>query len=125
MEKGGEALTADDTVVMGNLGYFQVRGSPGLYDVGLKAGLSNDTFETSNMNTLQVSSYITPPYQVRVKTRPGRSPEDLFEEGSKKGRGLPGPRGKTGGQGTFSRLFGGLASMMGGKAQESGGGSPA
>ena len=31
------------------------------------------------LTTVQVSSYITPPHQLRVKMRPGKSHEDLFE----------------------------------------------
>lgn len=69
----------DDTLVMGNHGYFQFRGDPGVYEVALKSGVSNDTFEIATKTTLEVSSYITPPYQLRVRTRDGRTHEDLFD----------------------------------------------
>ena len=44
---------------MGNLGYLQVRGDPGKYEVHLKTGQSNETFELSKEQDLEVSSYIT------------------------------------------------------------------
>ncbi|CAK0794978.1 unnamed protein product, partial [Prorocentrum cordatum] len=103
LPKGAQAAF-DDTIVMGNLGYFQVRGPPGLYDVVLKQGPSNDTFEAASVKDLQVASYATPPYQVRVRTRPGRSHQDLFEEG-----GMQVPKASFG----LSSLFGGLSSFLG------------
>lgn len=108
---GEEAL--DDTIVMGNLGYFQVHGNPGLYQPKLKPGLSNDTFEAANIQDVEVSSYITPPYQLRVRLRPGRQLDDLFEQG--KGGSAPGRRGHM--DNALSRLFGSLAFVWGG-AQE-------
>ncbi|CAE8590327.1 unnamed protein product, partial [Polarella glacialis] len=49
----GASEASDDTIVMGNLGYFQVHGDPGLYQVTLKSGLSNDTFEPASMPDLE------------------------------------------------------------------------
>eukprot|EP00439_Symbiodinium_sp_Y106_P073559 s364_g13.t2 len=81
----GALEASDDTIVMGNLGYFQVRGNPGFYQASLKPGLSNETFELTVSEDLEVSSYITPPHQLRVRLKPGKSHEDLFvEEGSSK-----------------------------------------
>jgi len=77
--KGAREAT-DDTIVMGNLGYFQVRGDPGLYQATLKSGLSNNTFELVAGSDLEVSSYITPPHQLRVKLQPNRKHDDLFVE---------------------------------------------
>jgi len=79
--KGSLSGPSDDTIVMGNLGYFQVHGDPGLYEVKLKPGLSNATFEAVNVKHVEVSSYITPPYQLRVHLRPGASHDDLFDKG--------------------------------------------
>jgi len=70
----------DDTLVMGNHGYFQVRGDPGQYEVRLKAGRSNTTFQLARQQDLEVTSYITPPFQLRVTLREGHSSKDLFEE---------------------------------------------
>jgi UDP-glucose:glycoprotein glucosyltransferase len=76
--KGGQEALAD-TTVMGNLGYFQVRGDPGLFEVRLKPGtLSHDIFEPVRIEDVEVSSYITPPYQLRVRLKPNRSHDELF-----------------------------------------------
>jgi len=111
----GSKEAPDDTIVMGNLGYFQVHGNPGLYEVSPKAGLSNETFElaSDSVPELEVSSYITPPFQLRVRLRPGRSLEDMMEVdkmgGSRSARASGGKRG------WGSRLFGSLKSMLGGE----------
>lgn len=103
----------DDTIVMGNLGYFQVSGNPGVYGIRPKPGLSNETCEVAVGSSVEVASYITPPYQLRVRLRPGHKIEDLEKE---RGR-LPGGRsedgGKKAGSGALSRFFGGLRSMWG------------
>merc|ERR1719343_1122173 len=78
--KGSQQGPMDDTIVMGNLGYFQVHGDPGLYEVKLKPGSSNDTFELATRTDVEVSSYITAPYQLRTRVKPGRSHKDLFQE---------------------------------------------
>eukprot|EP00927_Polykrikos_kofoidii_P048714 TRINITY_DN42937_c0_g1_i1.p1 TRINITY_DN42937_c0_g1~~TRINITY_DN42937_c0_g1_i1.p1 ORF type:complete len:1752 (+),score=262.72 TRINITY_DN42937_c0_g1_i1:725-5257(+) len=106
----GSQEDPDDTIVMGNLGYFQVHGNPGLYEITLKAGKSNETFLPVNVQDLEVSSYITPPYQLRVRARPGRSHEDLFErsEGTMQ-RSIR--RKSTSG---LAKLFGSLAGLLGG-----------
>lgn len=99
----GALEASDDTIVMGNLGYFQVRGDPGFYRASLKSG-SNDTFQLVTTDDLEVSSYITPPHQLRVKMRPGKSHEDLFEgKASKKSH-------KSG-----SSIIGALQSLLGGE----------
>ncbi|CAK9051260.1 unnamed protein product [Durusdinium trenchii] len=49
----GALEASDDTIVMGNLGYFQVRGDPGLYKASLKSGPSNETFELVTRNDLE------------------------------------------------------------------------
>lgn len=66
------------------------------------------------MKEVEVSSYITPPYQLRVRLRPGKNHEDLFEEGK---FGSTWSRSKHGGGGTLARLFGSLASMLGGETE--------
>jgi len=107
--KGSQEVLSD-TIVMGNLGYFQIRGNPGLYEAQLKSGLSNDTFEVAKAKDVEVSSYITPPYQLRVITRPGRSPEDMEQAGASGWSGDPYSKK----EGTItSRIMGGLKSMWG------------
>ncbi|CAJ1415192.1 unnamed protein product [Effrenium voratum] len=100
----GALEASDDTIVMGNLGYFQVRGNPGFYGASLKPGSSNETFELVTSEDLEVSSYITPPAQLRVKMRPGKSHEDLFaDEGSARVKRKP-----------VSGIMGALQSLWGG-----------
>jgi len=102
----GALEASDDTIVMGNLGYFQVRGDPGLYKASLKSGPSNDTFDLVTVDDLEVSSYITPPHQLRVKMRPGKTHDDLFaKEGSSSTKG--GQKGTTGIMGALQSLLGG------------------
>eukprot|EP00930_Biecheleria_cincta_P072251 TRINITY_DN5967_c0_g1_i2.p1 TRINITY_DN5967_c0_g1~~TRINITY_DN5967_c0_g1_i2.p1 ORF type:complete len:1690 (-),score=292.49 TRINITY_DN5967_c0_g1_i2:441-5483(-) len=102
----GALQASDDTIVMGNLGYFQVKGDPGLYKASLKSGPSNDTFELATVQDLEVSSYITPPHQLRVLLREGKAHDDLFgPEGSHRKKN----KGAAGG------LFGALKSMLGGE----------
>mmetsp|Transcript_92627 Transcript_92627/g.299578 ORF Transcript_92627/g.299578 Transcript_92627/m.299578 type:complete len:1767 (+) Transcript_92627:166-5466(+) len=106
----------DDTMVMGNLGYFQVRGNPGIYEVRIKSGLSNETFELAKKQDVEVSSYITPPFQLRVQTRPGKNHKDLFEESSSPGRvaKLANDPSSGGGDGMLSGWISSLGSMFGG-----------
>lgn len=103
----GAKEATSDTVVMGNLGYFQVRGNPGMYKASLKTGLSNATFELAAGRNLEVSSYITPPSQLRVTLRPGKSHDDLFAEETAAPEASDGA-----GQG----LFQSLSNLWGGKA---------
>ncbi|CAJ1367400.1 unnamed protein product [Effrenium voratum] len=49
----GALEASDDTIVMGNLGYFQVRGNPGFYGASLKPGSSNETFELVTSEDLE------------------------------------------------------------------------
>eukprot|EP00929_Paragymnodinium_shiwhaense_P073736 TRINITY_DN37670_c1_g1_i1.p1 TRINITY_DN37670_c1_g1~~TRINITY_DN37670_c1_g1_i1.p1 ORF type:complete len:1741 (+),score=483.89 TRINITY_DN37670_c1_g1_i1:87-5309(+) len=125
--KGGLGQAKENTMVMGNLGYFQVHGNPGLHEVTLKAGVSNESFEAVSLEALEVSSYITPPYQLRVRARPGHSANALSEKGAKEGRGQDGSSSseKTGG---LSKLLGGLSGLFGGDAagaQKTAGGASA
>jgi len=113
--EGAEAV--EDTIVMGNFGYFQVHGNPGLYQVTLKHGLSNDTFVPVSMHDVEVSSYITPAYQLRVKLRPGRSHEDLFEQESPKKLDAPADRRDDSGS-SFSRLMGSITSVFSGSGAQ-------
>jgi len=105
----GALQASDDTIVMGNLGYFQVKGDPGLYKASLKSGPSNDTFELATVQDLEVSSYITPPHQLRVLLREGKVHDDLFGP-----EGAPRKRKKDNAGG----LFGALKSMLGGEDAE-------
>jgi len=112
--KGEEAHS--DTIVMGNLGYFQVHGNPGLYEVHLKPGSSNNTFELATRTDVEVSSYITAPYQLRTRVRPGHSHKDLFEEGASPVSARR--TSSSGSSGLLSRWLGSLGSILGGAGEE-------
>eukprot|EP00928_Gymnodinium_smaydae_P000541 TRINITY_DN10203_c1_g5_i1.p1 TRINITY_DN10203_c1_g5~~TRINITY_DN10203_c1_g5_i1.p1 ORF type:complete len:1678 (+),score=313.33 TRINITY_DN10203_c1_g5_i1:53-5086(+) len=100
---------SSDTSVMANLGYFQIFGNPGFHAVQLKSGLSNDTFTIAGSSEVEVSSYITPPYQLRVDVRPGRNAKDLFEkDGDRKQK-----------PSSMASLFGGLTDMLQGVMDKS------
>lgn len=115
----GSRDAPDDTVIMENLGYFQLHGNPGFYEVALKNGLSNDTFIPASMEDVEVTSYFTPPYQLRVSLRPGKIHDDLFEQGKGPNSGAWKKRGrKSSSGGPFSRFLGSFSSMWSGQKDD-------
>lgn len=74
----GALYPHDDTIVMGNLGYFQMHGNPGVYELKLKP-VSNQSFVLANTKEVEVASYITPPYQLRVRSRETAAHEEASQ----------------------------------------------
>ena len=83
-----------DTIVMANLGYFQLKGNPGAWRLDLREGRSKELYDValhegtdtptgSNVTQVLVSSFRSHVVKLRVAKKPGKENEDLLEgEGS-------------------------------------------
>jgi len=80
---------ASETIVMANLGYFQLKSSPGLWTLGLRDGPSKEIFglETYNNKPVSVNSFQSIVLKVKVKRNPGKETASLLdsEEESQQG----------------------------------------
>jgi len=117
------AYPSADTLVMQNLGYFQLQANPGLWSLSLAAGRASDLFDifgTAGQPVasmpIAVRSFADIVHRVSVKKKPGM--EDiplLLEEGKggqdEDGKGVVGasPGGGGGILSSLSSLFGGSA----------------
>ena len=76
-----------ETIVMANLGYFQLKAQPGIWQLGLREGPSKDIFslEPQNMKPVIVQSFQSVVVKVKVKRNPGMESVSLLdsEEDSK------------------------------------------
>ncbi|XP_055856792.1 UDP-glucose:glycoprotein glucosyltransferase [Episyrphus balteatus] len=89
--------TMVDTIVMANLGYFQLKANPGIWELRLRDGKSSEIYEISNAegtNTIHannktrimISSLRSHVIKLRVAKKPGMTNIDLLgddEEGNK------------------------------------------
>ena len=87
-----------DTLVMANVGYFQFKANPGYWNIGLKAGRSqqiftidtlgaNGYYEEDNSQSTEVAlmSFQGKTVFPRLSRRPGKEMEDVLDEAPKPG----------------------------------------
>ncbi|ODM98686.1 UDP-glucose:glycoprotein glucosyltransferase [Orchesella cincta] len=76
-----EAQKPSETIVMANLGYFQLKAAPGVWTLGLRDGPSRDIFslETHNDKPVVVHSFQSIVIKVKVKRNPGKESVSLLE----------------------------------------------
>lgn len=90
-----------DTIVMANLGYFQLKANPGAWLLRLRHGKSDDIYEVTSAdgpNTVHgsgaagtrviISSLRSHVLKVRVTKRPGQAQADLLADDADEGHGL-------------------------------------
>ncbi|CAN7997504.1 unnamed protein product, partial [Ixodes hexagonus] len=81
-----------DTIVMANLGYFQLKANPGLWTLRLRQGRSSELYDvTSHENTdspqdsdevlVMINSFRSHVLKVKVSKKPGKQNEDLLSDG--------------------------------------------
>ncbi|XP_046852680.1 UDP-glucose:glycoprotein glucosyltransferase 1-like isoform X2 [Xenia sp. Carnegie-2017] len=84
-----------DTIVMANLGYFQLKASPGSWMLQLREGRSSDIFEIESLtgsstvkygkkDVVIVDNFLGEFLKAKVKRKPGRENDDLLAEDEKK-----------------------------------------
>ncbi|AEO60260.1 glycosyltransferase family 24 protein [Thermothelomyces thermophilus ATCC 42464] len=84
-----------DTIIMANLGYFQFKASPGVYNLRLKEGRSSDIFSMEsagaqgwtpvpgdNTTEIVLMDFQGTTLYPRLKRKPGMEAEDVLEESS-------------------------------------------
>ncbi|CAG0922145.1 unnamed protein product, partial [Notodromas monacha] len=80
-----------DTIVMANLGYFQLKGSPGSWILNLREGRSSELFQISSYDGVEVkpdstgvrilmSSFRSNVVRVKVQKKPGMEMADLLAD---------------------------------------------
>ncbi|CAH8615449.1 unnamed protein product [Dicrocoelium dendriticum] len=84
------ALDRYDTIVMANLGYFQLKAGPGAWYLNIRSGRSRDFYTFSDEQTesrlnsheliTNIDSFRSKIITVRVKKRPERAGENLLDE---------------------------------------------
>jgi UDP-glucose:glycoprotein glucosyltransferase len=78
-----------DTMVMSNLGYFQLKSNPGVHTLQLSQGRASDIYQIINHNvavqnqTIVINSFNGAQIQLQVKKRVGKENEKLFVEEEK------------------------------------------
>ncbi|XP_043928923.1 UDP-glucose:glycoprotein glucosyltransferase 2 isoform X2 [Protopterus annectens] len=88
-----------DTIVMANLGYFQLKANPGAWILHLREGRSDDIYQiahhegtdsTDNVEDVVVvlNSFKSKIIKVQVQKRPDKIQEDLLSEGSSENIGI-------------------------------------
>ncbi|XP_029827316.3 UDP-glucose:glycoprotein glucosyltransferase 1 isoform X1 [Ixodes scapularis] len=81
-----------DTIVMANLGYFQLKANPGLWTLRLRQGRSSELYDvTSHEFTdspqdsdevlVMINSFRSHVLKVKVSKKPGKQNEDLLSDG--------------------------------------------
>jgi len=76
-----EAQSPSETIVMANLGYFQLKAGPGVWSLGLREGPSRDIFSLENYNNkpVVVHSFQSVVIKVKVKRNPGKETVSLLD----------------------------------------------
>ena len=85
------ASTKGDTIVMANLGYFQLKGNPGMWDLSIRDGRSSDVFELESIGAngwndidtgtrLTVNTLEGATLYPRFRRKPGHQLTQLLEE---------------------------------------------
>ncbi|KAL9964464.1 hypothetical protein ACROYT_G028110 [Oculina patagonica] len=86
-----------DTIVMANLGYFQLKASPGAWSLRVREGRSSEIYEIESVSgsekeddghfTVVVDSFIGKLMKVKVKRKPGMEGKDLLSDSDSKSSG--------------------------------------
>ncbi|XP_071037209.1 UDP-glucose:glycoprotein glucosyltransferase 1 [Parasteatoda tepidariorum] len=88
-----------DTIVMANLGYFQLKANPGAWDLRLREGRSAEIYEISgseNTETLSdssnvavlISDFRSHIIKVKVSKKPGKQYEELLQDDTETDSGI-------------------------------------
>lgn len=90
-----------DTIIMANLGYFQFKAQPGLWQINLKPGRSEKIFKIDSVgglgyhpqpgdenNQVTLLSFQGRTLFPRLSRKPGFEEEDVLEEGSRSGSAM-------------------------------------
>lgn len=84
-----------DTIVMSNLGYYQLKANPGVWDLTLAPGRGSDIYEVQNLRTLHgaslttyVDTFSSESVNLKVVKRDGMEKESLEEEDAPKEEGF-------------------------------------
>ncbi|KAJ7328106.1 UDP-glucose:glycoprotein glucosyltransferase 1 [Desmophyllum pertusum] len=86
-----------DTIVMANLGYFQLKAYPGSWSLRVREGRSSEIYEIESVSgsikeddshfTVIVDSFVGKLMKVKVKRKPGMEGKDLLSESDSKSSG--------------------------------------
>ncbi|KAF4665402.1 hypothetical protein FOZ61_010953 [Perkinsus olseni] len=70
-----------ETWVMRNLGYYQLYANPGRYDIRLKPNtVGESVYEAMGANVVHVNKFLMPAYPVKLRLRPGKARELIYEQ---------------------------------------------
>lgn len=87
-----------DTIVMANLGYFQLKANPGSWNIRLREGRSRDIYSIASSEGAEldgsdeeqirvvISSFSTKSISIHVKKRSGMEREDVLSDASRDGK---------------------------------------
>ena len=112
---GEKGTIVSDTLVMQNLGYYQLQAGPGLYRLALAQGKASELYDIQNAAaaggglSIAVKSFSDASNRLLVKKKPGMEGVSLLEDSS---------GDKDGKRGAGKGMFGALSSMFGGKSAE-------
>ena len=89
-----------DTIVMANLGYFQLKANPGAWILNLRDGASSDIYSISSHENAEkleggskddvvvvIDSFKTKVVKVKVAKKPGKENEDVLGGSNDEGKG--------------------------------------
>ena len=100
---GAKAQPAiEDTIVMANLGYFQLKANPGVWELGLREGRSREIYEIESVGSegwysrgidktgvdIVITNFEGALIYPRVNRKPGMEREDVLEGSENKEGGL-------------------------------------
>jgi len=88
-----------DTIVMANLGYFQLKASPGVWQLHLRPGRSSELYNIASQDMtdsppdsseviIVMDSFKSKIIRIKVTKKPGKENEDLLAEEDPNGKGL-------------------------------------
>ncbi|CAG8523322.1 6133_t:CDS:10, partial [Paraglomus occultum] len=92
----------EDTIVMANLGYFQLKANPGVWELGLREGRSKEIYEIESVGSegwysrrvdktgvdIVITNFEGTLIYPRVKRKPGMEREDVLEGSENKEEGI-------------------------------------
>lgn len=84
-----EDVKPAETIVMANLGYFQLKAQPGVWRLHLREGPSRDIFsiDAANKKPILVNSFQSVVVKVKVKRNPGKESTSLLESEEEESKG--------------------------------------
>ncbi|ORY79472.1 hypothetical protein BCR37DRAFT_394192 [Protomyces lactucae-debilis] len=84
----GDGVSQAETIIMANLGYFQLKAMPGSWQLALKEGKSDEIFELqSSVRTVHVDSWAPSTLYVRLARKPGMEKADVLDDKQTAGKG--------------------------------------